>query len=106
MPSGKLGNAALTGGNLATLYTVPANTITTATVSMCNRGPGDAVVRLAATTVPANPGNADYLEYDVTIPVNGTLERTGIVCGAGESLVVRSSSSNVSARAHGFEEAA
>lgn len=105
MPSGKLGNATLTGGNNATLYTVPANTITTANVSMCNRGPGDAVVRLAVSAT-ANPSNAEFLEYDVTIPVNGTLERTGIVCGPGENIVVRSSSSNVSARAHGFEEAA
>jgi hypothetical protein len=105
MPSGRLGKAALVGGNDTTIYTAPAATITTATVSLCNRGPGDAQVRVAVSAAAA-PLSDDYIEYDVTLQPGGVLERTGVVCSTGERIIVRSTTNNVSARAHGFEEAA
>lgn len=105
MPSGRLGKAALAANNDNTLYTVPAGTVATATVSLCNRGPDNAQVRLAVTMTAA-PANTDYLEYDASIPAGGVLERTGLVCTEGERIIVRSTTGNVTARVHGFEEAA
>jgi len=105
VPSGRLGKAALVGGNNTTIYTTPAGAIASATVSLCNRGEADARVRLAVSTA-AVPAADDYLEYDAIVPGNGVLERTGVVCSEGEQIIVRSTTSNVTARAHGFEEVA
>lgn len=105
MPSGRLGKKALPQDNDWKLYTVPAATVTTATVSMVNRGSADAFVRLAVSDVDA-PAADDYMEYDYKLPGGGVLERTGIVCSAGERIIVRANTGFVSARAHGFEEAA
>jgi hypothetical protein len=108
MPSGRLGKAALAASQDTAIYTAPAApvaTVATATISFCNRGPGDALVRLAVS-VGAAPIVDDYIEYDATLQAGGVLERTGVVCSPGEKIIVRSSTGNVSVRAHGFEEAA
>lgn len=105
MPSGKLGNADLTGGQNKTLYTTPASTVTTATISLTNRGTSIAYARVAIAQADV-PVAAEYIEYDAPIPVGGTLERTGVAMSAGERIVVRTDVSSVSSRAHGFEEAA
>lgn len=105
MASGKLGNAALAITTDTTLYTTPAGIVATATVSLCNRGPSDVRVRLAVAAANA-PTVAEYIEFDASLPAGGVLERTGVVCGPGEKIVVRADTANVSARAHGFEEVA
>jgi len=102
MPSGRLGHAALGANSDADLYTVPVNTVTTATVNLCNRGNSPVSVRVAIRNGAI--ANRHYLEYDAPIPGNGVLERTGIVMTAGEVLTVRASAGTVTARAHGFEE--
>lgn len=104
MASGKLGSAALTADTNTTIYTVPADTVTTLNVSVVNRGINDAVVSIALSAT-GSPANADYIEYGVILPGNGgVLERTALVAGVGERVVVRSSTGNCSARVHGFEE--
>jgi hypothetical protein len=103
MASGRLGKASLTANNDTDLYAVPAGTVATVNVNLCNTGSTTAKVRLAVRSgALAAP---DYIEYDAEIPANGVLERTGIVLGAGETVVARSSTAGVSARVHGFEEA-
>lgn len=103
MPSGRLGAADLAAAANTTLFTVPAGKITTFTVSLCNRGSASAKVRLAIAEAAA-PINAEYLEYDTSIPANGVLERSGLVAEAGKLIVVRSDVATVSAVAFGFEE--
>lgn len=103
MPSGKLGAAALVANTDTTVYTVPASTVSTVNVAIVNRGTTSAVVNVAIAP-GATPGNADFVEFGVTIPPNGILERTAIVAGAGERVVVRSSTADCTVRVHGFEE--
>lgn len=105
MPSGRLGKKALAKNTDWKLYTVPAATVTTATINLVNRGSTDALVRLAVCDVDA-PTADDYLEYDAKLAPGGVLERTGIACSAGERIIVRSDTDFVTSRAHGFEEAA
>lgn len=105
MASGKLGSATLAADTDTTVYTVPASTVATINVAIVNRGDAAAVVNVALAAT-ATPGNADYVEFGVTIPAKGVLERTAIVAGAGESVVVRSSTADCSVRVHGFEEVA
>lgn len=105
MASGKLGSAALAANTNTTVYTVPASTVATINVAIVNRGSAAATVNVAIAPSGA-PTNADYVEFGVVIPANGILERTAIVAGAGERVVVHSSTADCSVRVHGFEEVA
>lgn len=103
--SGKLGSAALAADTNTTVYTVPASTVATLNIALVNRGADPAKVRVAITNA-ASPGDADWIEYDATIPAGGgVLERTALVVGTGENIIIHSDVGNVSARVHGFEEA-
>lgn len=105
MASGRLGVAALAANTDTTVYTVPAGTIASCNVALVNRGTTDAVCNVAFAT-SGTPTTAEFVEFGVKIPANGILERTAIVAGAGERVVVRSSTANVTVRVHGFEEVA
>ena len=103
MASGTLGQSAPSATTNTTVYTVPAGKVATFTVSILNRGTASATVRLAIAAT-GTPGNAEYLEYDASIPANGVLERTGIVATAAKNVVVYASTANTSVNVHGYEE--
>lgn len=103
MASGLLGKAALVSNTDTTLYTVPAATVTTATINFCNTTSSPINARLAVTSGGA-ASLADYLEYEVVIPGNGVLERTGLVLSPGDVIIVRASAAGIAAQARGFEE--
>lgn len=102
MASGRLGAEDLTSATDTTLYTVPADTFTIASVSFCNRGNQTITVRLAVADLDV-PVAAEYIEFETEIPPKGVLERTGIALGATQKLVVRANSANVSAVGFGVE---
>lgn len=104
--TGLLGKADLVKDTDTKLYTVPAATVATVTVSVCNRNATSVTVDVAVTSAAA-PAAADYVEFGVVLGTgrSGVLERTGIVVGAGENIFVRASAGSVSARAMGFIEA-
>lgn len=104
MASGKLGAANLTANSYATIYTVPAGIVSTLNIAIVNRGAADATVRVALTTQATTPGLADFVEFDAIVPAaGGILERTALVAGAGEKIMVQSTLADVSVRVHGFE---
>jgi hypothetical protein len=102
MATGRLGVADLAAATNTTLYTVPASTFSVVTLNVVNRGSTAANVRVAVASA-ATPGDAEYIEYDVSLAAKGVLERTGIVIDAGKLLVVRSSAVNVNAVVYGIE---
>lgn len=85
------------------LYTVPVNTRTTLSLSLCNRDAAQVQVRIAITTGSA-PTNADYLDYDLPLNGNDSYERSGIILTAAQVLYVRTSIATVSAVCWGVEE--
>lgn len=103
--SGKLGSAALAADTTTTIYSVPADTLATLNIVLVNRGADPAKVRVAISD-STTPGDADWIEYNAGIPSSGgVLERTALVAGAGENIIIHSDVGSVSARVHGFEEA-
>ena len=103
MASGTLGQSAPSATTNTTVYTVPSGKVATFNVNIVNRGASAATVRLAVAAT-GTPGNAEYLEYDASIPANGVLERTGIVATAAKNVVVYASSANTSVNVYGYEE--
>lgn len=100
MASGKLGSADLVAATDTLLFTAGV-TPQTFNVRFANRNTAAVKVRVAIGT-GANPAATDYVDYDVTVPANGILEDTGLVCSSGEKVWVRSDAANVSVRAHGM----
>lgn len=103
MASGKLGAADLAAATATLLYTVPASTIATVNVRFANRNNVSTEIRLAIGT-GASPTSTDYLSYEQTLPQNGIVEDTGIVCSAGEKVWAYATIAGVSVRVHGHEE--
>ena len=101
---GRMGASALAAATDTSLYTVPAARKATVTVSLTNRSATSSTIRLAH--VPGAIGtvvNADYIEYDVTLPGNSTLERTGITMTATHTILARALNATVSAVCWGIE---
>ncbi|DAB30678.1 MAG TPA: hypothetical protein CFH84_02690 [Sulfurimonas sp. UBA12504] len=103
MASGKLGNASLEAITNTTVYTVPAGKVATINAGFVNRTSSPITVRMAIAVL-ATPTDAEYVEYGASIPANGVLERSGIVCGQNEKIVCYASVTGVSVRIFGFEE--
>lgn len=102
MSSGILGTEDLAAGTLTTLYEVPAETFTVASINIVNRGNAPIGVRIAVAALDT-PTDAEWIEYDTTLDPKAILERTGIVLDATKKIVVYSTAVNVNAVAFGIE---
>ena len=103
MATGRLGVADLSATTDTVVYTVPADTFSVVTVSVCNRGATTATVRVALSS-STSPAASEYLEYDTDLLAKGVLERTGIVMDStNKYLIVRSSLTSVNAVVMGIE---
>lgn len=102
MANGRLGAADIAASTNTSLYTVPVDTFSVVSLSLCNRGNQAVNVRVAVASA-STPTNAEWIEYDTELLGKGVLERTGIVMDAGKILVVYSNAANVSAVAMGIE---
>jgi len=102
MATGRLGTADLAAATDTLLYTCPADTFAVVTVSLCNRNASSVRVRMAVGT-SGTPADAEFIEYDSELTGNSVIERTGLVLSAGQTVIVRSNTINVSAVAVGIE---
>lgn len=103
MASGTLGQSSLSATTNTVVYTVPSSKVASMSVNILNRSAVSATVRLAVAAT-SSPTNAEYLEYDATVPAYGVLERTGIVAGADKNVVAYASAATISVNVYGFEE--
>ncbi len=104
MASGRLGAASLAATTNTSIYTVPASTVAVVSINVVNRNASAVVIRLmhlngAIGTLAVE----DYIEFDITIPANGILERTGIVMTATHVIGAFSDTANVTVQVWGME---
>lgn len=103
MASGRLGASDLSATTNTTVYTVPSGKTASLSISVCNRGVTAVSVRIALSAT-GTPSAGEWIEYDVSIPATGVLERSGIVLDTGKLVVAYSSAANVSVVVYGVEE--
>jgi len=105
MASGRLGAANVAAITITDVYTVPASTLTSCNINICNRNTTEAKIRIAISDTSVTQGTDEFIEYDTSVPGNGVLERTALLLDAGKILTVYSDVSNISAVVMGVEEA-
>ena len=106
MASGILGQTAPSASTDTTVYTVPASTLAVVNINVLNRSGANPVdVRIALAT-GGTPSNSEYIEYDVTVPAKGVVERTGVALNDGKKVVVYCSTGDTSVSVYGIEQAA
>ena len=106
MASGILGQSAPTASTDTTVYTVPASTLSVVNINVLNRSASNPVNVRIALAAAGTPTNAEYIEYDVTVPAKGVVERTGLALNAGKLVVVQCSTADTSVSVYGLEQAA
>jgi len=106
MASGILGTADLAITTITNVYAVPASTLASLNVNICNRNNAVARIRLALSASTGVQANSEFMEYETAIEAYGVLERTAIVLDAGKTLTVYSDTANVTVVVTGIEEAA
>lgn len=103
MASGLLGNSAPAATTNTTVYTVPASKVATFNISLVNTTATPIAFRVGISA-GANPTGAEWIEYDAILQPNDVFERTALVAGQNERVVVYGSALGLSARVYGFEQ--
>lgn len=88
------------------IYTAPAAVGTTvlAKIFVCNRTASTIAVRLGLGNAGESSLDAtNAIEFDVSIPPNGVLERGNILLGSGQRILARTNTVNVSVSICGIE---
>ncbi len=105
MASGILGQTALAATTNTTVYTVPASTHAVVNINVLNRSSSTAATVRLALSATGTPGNAEWIEYDVSLPKSAVLERTAVSLDAGKNIVAYTSGTDVSVSVYGIEQA-
>lgn len=103
MASGVFGKASLAATTMTEIVAPPTSGIKIASVSICNRTTADITLRLAVAADTGSVADADYIEYDVKVPGNGVLERSGLVLSAGNGLMAYAGDTGLSVVAYGVD---
>ena len=102
MASGVYGKVDVSSASTWTEVVAASAGTKVATITIVNRQASATTVRIALRDAVGNVTDADCIEYDVSLPANGVLERTGIVLDSSNGLHVYASAA-VSAVAYGID---
>jgi hypothetical protein len=73
------------------------------TINLCNQNHVSTATSIALSTSATSPTADEWIEYGAELQGKGVLERTGLILGAQQYVVVSSSRANVSAVSWGIE---
>ena len=102
MASGVYGKVDVSSASTWTEVVAASAGTKVATLNVVNRQGAATTVRVALRDAAGNVTDADCIEYDVSLPANGVLERTGIVLDSSNGLHVYASAA-VSAVVYGID---
>tara|TARA_Y100000748_G_C15483004_1_gene483611 strand:- start:1464 stop:1775 length:312 start_codon:yes stop_codon:yes gene_type:complete len=102
MASGVYGKVDVSSASTWTEVVAASAGTKVATLNVVNRQTAATTVRVALRDASGNVTDADCIEYDVSLPANGVLERTGIVLDSSNGIHVYASAA-VSAVAYGID---
>ena len=102
MASGVYGKVDVSSASTWTEVVAASAGTKVATLNVVNRQTAATTVRVALRDASGNVTDADCIEYDVSLPANGVLERTGIVLDSSNGLHVYASAA-VSAVVYGID---
>ena len=102
MASGVYGKVDVSSASTWTEVVAASAGTKVATINIVNRQATATTVRIALRDAAGNVTDADCIEYDVSLPANGVLERTGIVLDSSNGLHVYASAA-VSAVVYGID---
>jgi len=102
MASGVYGKVDVSSASTWTEIVAASAGTKVATLNVVNRQGAATTVRVALRDTAGNVTDADCIEYDVSLPANGVLERTGIVLDSSNGLHVYASAA-VSAVVYGID---
>lgn len=103
MANGRLGTWNLSAGINQAIYVCNNDQATVLTLNIVNRNTVPANIRVAISTSATDPGVAEYIEYDVELLPKTVFERTGLIIGPSNYLVVKSDTAQVNAVCWGVE---
>lgn len=103
MAGKKLFSADILANTNTTLGTVPTGKVWNFTIVFCNRTDSDITIQFAVGD-NATPNASEYYIYNMIVPHNNSLERSGHVAQAGKLIVCRADKVGLSVNGHGYEE--
>lgn len=106
MATGLLASSNLTTTAETIVYTAPAtaNTSVVAKIFICNRNNATIAVRLALGLSGATGISiSNAIEYDVSVPPYGVVERGNIMLGVSQRIIARTDTAGVSVAVCGVE---
>jgi len=102
--NGILGTWNLYAGVPQAIYVCNNTEASVVSLNVCNRNNIDVKISVALSSSATTPTNSEYLEYETTLLGKGVLERSGIVLGTAQYLVVLSNRPNVIGVCWGVEQ--
>lgn len=106
MATGLLASSNLNTTGDTVVYTAPgsAGTYVVAKIFLCNRNNATVQVRLGlGNSGETSLGNTNAIEFDVSIPPYGVLERGNIMLGVSQRILARTGTAGVSVAVCGVE---
>lgn len=103
MANGKLGSWNLSAGINQAIYVCNKDQATVLTLNIVNRNTVPADIRVAISTSATDPGLAEYIEFDTELAPKAVFERTGLVVGPQQYLIVKADVASVNAVCWGIE---
>jgi len=99
--SGHLGSREIFANLAQAIYVNDRNKASIVTINLLNRNTSNAMVSIAVSNSQTEPANTDWLEFNTILEPTETLERSSVIVGPSQYVVIKSDTSYISASCWG-----